>query len=153
MIVMEKKEFKININAPRDKVWEVLWNDTTYPAWTAPFAEGSRAESDWKEGSKILFTDGKGSGMVSTIAEMRPNEYMSFKHLGTVKDGVEDTESEENKAWAGALENYLLKTDNGGTALTVEMSLHGIPPEMLDYFSQTWPKALDKLKEIAEQKG
>ena len=148
---MEKKEFKINIDAPREKVWEVLWNDTTYPVWTAPFAEGSRAETDWQEGSKVLFTDGKGSGMVSMIAEKKPNEYMSFKHLGTVNNGIEDTESEENKAWAGALENYILKTENGGTALTVEMSLDGIPPEMLDYFANTWPKALDKLKEIAEQ--
>jgi len=148
---MEKKEFKININAPREKVWEILWNDATYPEWTAPFAEGSRAETDWKEGSKVLFTDGKGSGMVSKIAEMKPNEYMSFKHLGMVKDGVEDTESEQIKAWAGALENYILKNENGGTALTVEMSLGGIPPDMLDYFSKTWPIALDKLKEIAEK--
>lgn len=148
---MEKKEFKINIDAPREKVWEVLWNDNTYPVWTAPFAEGSQAETDWQEGSKVLFTDGKGSGMVSMIAEKKPNEYMSFKHLGTVKDGVEDTESEENKAWAGALENYILKAENGGTALTVEMSLDGIPQEMLDYFANTWPKALDKLKEIAEK--
>jgi hypothetical protein len=26
---------------------------------------------------------------------------MSFEHLGEVKDGVEDTESEKVKAWAG----------------------------------------------------
>ncbi|MDO9376491.1 MAG: SRPBCC domain-containing protein [Bacteroidota bacterium] len=148
---MEKKEFKININAPREKVWDILWDDATYTAWTEPFCVGSRAETDWKEGSKVLFTDGKGSGMVSRIAEMKPNEYMSFEHLGTLKDGVEDTTSEENKAWAGALENYYLRTENGGTALTVEMSLGGIPPEMLAYFSEAWPKALDKVKEISEK--
>ena len=45
---MEKQEFKISINAPREKVWEVLWNDTTYPAWTAVFSEGSHAVTDWK---------------------------------------------------------------------------------------------------------
>ena len=148
---MEKQAFKININAPREKVWDILWDDSTYPAWTEPFCEGSRAETDWNEGSKVLFLDGKGSGMVSRIAEKKPNEYMSFEHLGTVKDGVEDTESEENKAWAGARENYLLQSENGGTALTVEMSLDGISPEMLSYFTQTWPKALDKLKEISEK--
>jgi uncharacterized protein YndB with AHSA1/START domain len=148
---METKEFKININAPREKVWNVLWGDDTYPAWTAAFAEGSRAETDWQEGSRVLFTDGKGSGMISTIAEKKPNEFMSFKHLGMVKDGVEDMESEETKKWAGALENYTLQSAGGGTALTVEMSADGIPPEMMDYFMEAWPKALDKLKEIAEK--
>ena len=68
---MTKQEFKVSINAPREKVWEVLWNDATYPAWTSAFSEGSHAVTDWKKGSKILFLDGKGSGMVSTIAEKK----------------------------------------------------------------------------------
>jgi uncharacterized protein YndB with AHSA1/START domain len=36
-----KEQFKITINAPRKKVWETLWGETTYPKWTAPFCEGS----------------------------------------------------------------------------------------------------------------
>ena len=52
---MEKKQFKIEIAAPREKVWKILWGDKTYPAWTSVFAEGSRAETDWEEGSKVLF--------------------------------------------------------------------------------------------------
>ncbi len=53
---MEKKQFKIKIAAPREKVWKILWGDNTYPAWTSAFAEGSRAETDWEEGSKVLFS-------------------------------------------------------------------------------------------------
>ena len=145
---MEKKQFKIEIAAPKEKVWKVLWGDTTYPAWTSAFAEGSRAETNWEEGSKVLFLDGKGQGMVSTIAKKIPNEFMSFKHLGTVKDGVEDFESEQTKEWSGALENYLLKTVNGKTELVVDMD---IAEEYKDYFMNTWPKALDKVKELAEK--
>ena len=145
---MEKKQFKIEIDAPKEKVWEVLWGDTTYPAWTSAFAEGSRAETDWEERSKVLFLDGKGQGMVSTIAEKRPNEFMSFKHLGTVKDGVEDFETRQTKEWSGALENYVLKTVNGKTELVVDMD---ITEEYLDYFMNTWPKALDKVKKLAEK--
>lgn len=144
---MERKQFKIEIDAPKEKVWEVLWGDNTYSAWTSPFSEGSRAETDWKEGSKVLFLDGKGQGMVSTIAEKRPNEFMSFKHLGTVKDGVEDLETAQTKEWSGALENYILKTVNGKTELVVDMD---ISEEYMDYFMNTWPKALDKVKELAE---
>jgi hypothetical protein len=145
---MDTKEFKITINAPKKKVWDTLWNDSTYPAWTSVFAEGSRAETDWKKGSKVLFLDGKGSGMVSVIEEKIPEEFMSFKHLGEIKDGVEDTNSEKVTQWSGALENYTLKTVNGKTELTVDMD---ITHEFMDYFLKTWPKALDKVKEIAEE--
>ena len=145
---MEKKEFKTTINAPREKVWSLLWDNTTYPEWTSVFAEGSRAETDWKKGSKVLFLDGKGEGMVSTIAENKPNEFMSIKHLGFVKNGVEDTNSEKVKEWAGALENYTLKTIDGKTELIVDMD---IIDEYKDYFEKTWPNALKKLKEMAEK--
>jgi len=145
---METKEFKISINAPKEKVWDVLWNDSSYRAWTSVFAEGSHAETDWKKGSKVLFLDNKGRGMVSVIAEKIPNEFMSFKHLGEVKDGVEDTSSERVSQWAGALENYSLNTVNGKTELTVDMN---ITDEFIDYFLNTWPKALDKVKELAEK--
>ncbi|MDY7395002.1 hypothetical protein UMM65_07095 [Aureibaculum sp. 2210JD6-5] len=50
---MERKEFNIYIDASQKKVWKVLWSDETYPKWAASFAEGSRAETDWKEGSKV----------------------------------------------------------------------------------------------------
>jgi hypothetical protein len=145
---METKEFKVTINAPKEKVWNTLWNNTTYAEWTSVFAEGSRAESDWKKGSKVLFLDGKGSGMVSVIAEKIPNEFMSFKHLGEVKDGVEDTSSEKVSQWAGAFENYTLKTINGKTELKVDLD---ISDDFADYFLKTFPKALDKVKEIAEK--
>jgi len=145
---MEKKQFKIEIAAPREKVWEILWGDKTYPAWTSVFSEGSRVETNWEEGSKVHFLDGKGDGMVSTIAKKVPNEFMSFKHLGMVKDGVEDLSSEQIKEWSGALENYRLKTLDGKTELVVDMDM---TEEFKDYFINTWPKALDKVKEMAEK--
>ncbi|MBN8571144.1 MAG: SRPBCC domain-containing protein, partial [Ignavibacteria bacterium] len=94
--------FSVQINAPREKVWSVLFDDATYREWTAAFHEGSYAETDWQEGSKALFLGPGGKdGMVSTIARNIPNEFLSIKHLGTVKDGVEDTTSEEVQKWAG----------------------------------------------------
>ena len=89
---MESMNFDISINAPREKVWNALWEDANYRNWTSAFAEGSCAETDnWKQGSKVLFGDGQGNGMVSMVEENRPNEYMSFKHLGELRDGVEDS--------------------------------------------------------------
>ena len=144
---MEKHEFKTSINAAPDKVWKVLWNDDTYRQWTSVFTEGSRVETDWNEGSKVLFLDGKGQGMVSEIAEKRPNEFMSFRHLGYVQDGVEVLDGEQVKAWAGALENYTLKKLDGKTELVVDMD---ITDDHKDYFLKTWPAALERVKELSE---
>ncbi|HVW59286.1 MAG TPA: SRPBCC domain-containing protein [Puia sp.] len=145
-----EKEFRITIDAPREKVWATLWTDETYRQWTMPFDEGSRVETDWKKGSKVLFLGRNNSGMVSSIADNRPNEYMSFQHRGIVNKGVEDVDSEEAKKWATTSEEYTLNTVDRGTELIVQ--LHGeIPPDFVDYFLRVWPKALEKLKEIAEK--
>jgi uncharacterized protein YndB with AHSA1/START domain len=145
---MEKLNFDINIDAPAQKVWNILWADDTYRKWTAAFHEGSYAESDWKEGSKILFLSPEGSGMVSRIAKKREPEFMSFEHLGEVIKGVEDTTSERVKAWAGSTENYILEEAGGKTQLSVEMD---ITDEFKEMFSNIWPKALQNVKQLAEQ--
>src|SRR5262245_35128033 len=85
---MKKKEFKTTIHAPRNLVWHVLWNTTTYRLWTAPFSEGvpgaseGFAVSDWNEKSEILFLTKEGGGMYSLIEKKEVPSYMAFKHLG-----------------------------------------------------------------------
>lgn len=145
---MDKINLNIIIDAPREKVWNVLWKDSTYREWTSAFSEGSHAISDFRKGSKVLFLDGAGSGMVSRVADVRPPEFMSFEHLGEVKDGEEDTESEKVKTWAGSKENYTLRDLKDKTELLIEMD---IDEEYKDMFQQLWPKALQKLKEVAER--
>ncbi len=144
---MEKLNFKTTIAATPEKIWNILWDDETYRKWTSAFSEESHAVTDWKEGSKVLFLDGNGQGMVSRVAENRPNEYMSIEHLGEVKDGVEDTTSERVKQWAGARENYTLKKVNGKTELLIDMDIND---EFKEMFSNIWPKALENVKNLAE---
>jgi len=52
---MNTLTFETQIDANTKKVWDTLWNDGTYRLWTAVFMEGSYAESNWEEGSPILF--------------------------------------------------------------------------------------------------
>lgn len=145
---MKKQEFKILIDAPREKVWDVIIGKDTYPKWTAPFAEGSKAETDWKKGSRAVFSSGNGDGMVSEIAENIPHEFLSIRHLGMITNGVEDLDSEEIKKWSGSLENYRLRDVDGKTEWKVEMDTAG---EWEDYMNETWPLALQKAKELAEK--
>ena len=73
---MTTLEFKIEINAPKEKVWGVLWNEETYKQWTSIFCEGSYAESDWKEGSKIHFLSPNGDGMNSISRKLIMNTWL-----------------------------------------------------------------------------
>lgn len=149
---MKKINFSTTINAPKEKVWNSLWDIDSYQQWTSAFAEGSTVITDnWKEGSKIQFGDGKGNGMISIIVSNKPNEYMSFRHLGEIKDGKEDTSSAAVQQWAGAEESYTLKDKNGQTELLIEMDTSGA--EFEDFLIKAWPVALEKIKQIAESSG
>src|SRR5215467_8402157 len=141
---MKKQKFSITINAPASTVWNALWDETNYRKWTSAFAEGSHAVSDWNEGSKILFLDGKGDGMFSIIERKIPDKQMSFKHRGVV---VKGTERPKNKEWANATENYYLTENGDVTELNVELDLI---EEFEQYFKETFPKALDLVKQISE---
>ncbi|MEQ7799228.1 SRPBCC domain-containing protein [Pedobacter sp. ASV1-7] len=145
---MKKLEFSIKINASPQKVWDIIIGKDTYNQWTAVFAEGSTVETDWKKGSKALFLDGKGSGMVSEIAESIPGKFLSIHHLGEVRDGVEDLTTYEGEEWGNALENYTLKEVDGKTVWLVEMDMN---EEYAQYMEDTWPLALAKVKELAEK--
>jgi uncharacterized protein YndB with AHSA1/START domain len=144
---MKKLNFSIQINAPKAKVWQTLWDNTTYCQWTAVFQEGSHAVSDWQEGSKILFMDGQGAGMISRIAQKIHNELMSFEHLGTVKEGIEDFMTAKTEGWAGSLENYTLIEQNNVTTLNVTID---IDTNFEDYFTKTFPLAMEKIKSLVE---
>ncbi|MBI2019869.1 SRPBCC domain-containing protein [Candidatus Daviesbacteria bacterium] len=141
---MQKLSFSIEINAPAEKVWNILWEDATFTDWTSVFAEGSYAVSDWKEGSKIQFIDpNENAGMSSVIEKLVPNQFMSFRHITEIKDGQE----QPPKEWSGAHENYTLEENEGITKLTVDLDTIDEYKEM---FEDKFPKALERVKALSE---
>lgn len=152
---MQKVQFKKEINASAKKVYETmlgLQDKTTYEQWTAAFNPTSTYEGSWNKGAKIYFigTDenGKRGGMISEIAENIPSEFVSIKHNGILDGENEITSGEQVEQWAGGHENYRFQENNGVTTVTVEMDT---VDDYLDYFNNTYPNALDKLKEISEK--
>ncbi len=148
---MYKLKFSVIIDAPREKVWNIMISDETYRIWTEVFQKGSHFVGDWNEGSKIHFLapneEGKMYGMVSFIKENREFEYISIKHLGFVADGKEDTASDIVKSWAGLHENYTFTGINGKTELLVESDTL---EEFKEMFETNWPISLQKIKELSE---
>ncbi len=148
---MHKLHFSIVINKQKEHVWNTMLDIDTYRLWTDVFAPGSHYVGDWSEGSKMLFTAdeaGEMSGMVSRIKENKPYKYISIEHIGILQDGKEDTSSKAAKDWAGALENYTFKEIDGKTEVLVDIDTEDEYKEM---FQIMWPKALLKLKELAER--
>jgi hypothetical protein len=152
---MKKLQFKASINAPVTKVYDFMLgikSKSTYEQWTALFNPTSTYEGTWDKGSKILFigTDEKGEkgGMVSEIFDNIPNRFISIRHYGLVQANVEITEGPEVEKWANGFENYIFEENNGTTTVTVDLDT---TEDFVDYMSQTYPKALDKLKELCEK--
>jgi hypothetical protein len=145
--------FEIEVNAKADLVYKKMLEDKTYREWTKAFNPTSFYKGSWDKGSKILFlgTDDKGEegGMVSRIKENIANKFVSIEHIGMVSKGKEITSGKEVESWAGALENYTFIETNGKTLVSVDLHMEG-DDQMKSYFIDTWPKALDTLKEICE---
>lgn len=148
---MQKLHFSIVIDAPKERVWKSMLEEDSYRVWSKAFMPGSHYVGDWNEGSKILFLgpgeSGEMGGMVSRIKENRPYEFISIEHLGFVQGGIEDTSSPAVEAWSGALENYTFIEAEGKTEVMVDLDS---VDEEVEMFKNTWPKALQNLKELAE---
>jgi hypothetical protein len=146
---MKKKlHFETIIDAPRRDVWDVMLAPETFPQWTSAFMEGSYYQGSWERGEDIRFLAPDGSGMMAVIAENRPYEFVSIKHLGFIEKGVADTESEAVRSWAPAYENYTLSDSGGSTRVEVDMD---VTEEFEQHMSEAWPRALESLKEISEK--
>ena len=150
---MEKLHFNINIDAPATAVFDAVTDKTKFEQWTAEFNPTSTFEGGWQKGDKILFIgvnkEGKKEGMVSKIRENIPGKQISIQHLGFVDGDNEITEGPEIDKWANAMEEYFLEEKDGKTEFKVAID---ITEDFKDYMSNAWPRALKKLKEVAEKK-
>lgn len=147
-----KMHFNISIKAKAKHVYDTMIFDCTYREWTSIFNPTSRFEGSWNKGSKILFLgtgeDGNIGGMVSRIKENIPESFISIEHLGILKNGIEIVSGPDVEEWAGLLENYSFSEKDGATLVEVDIDTNA---DFKSYFSETWPKALEKLKEICEE--
>lgn len=152
---MKKLQYKVNVNAPVNKVYDLMLgitNKSTYEQWTALFNPTSTYEGTWDKGNKILFVgvdeNGNKGGMVSRIADNMPNQFVSIQHYGLIAAGKEITEGPEVEKWANGFENYTFEEENNSTTVTVDLDT---TEEFIDFMDENYPKALETLKEICEK--
>lgn len=152
---MQKLQFKININAAVTEVYNFMLginSKSTYEQWTALFNPTSTYEGSWSKGNKMLFVgvdeNGEKGGMVSKIVENIAYKFVSIQHYGLLKADKEITEGAEVEKWANGLENYSFEENNGITTVTVDLDT---TEDFLDYMNESYPQALNKLKELCEK--
>jgi hypothetical protein len=143
---MNKLQFSVLINATKEKVWATLWEDNTFRDWSNLIDEGSYMVGELKEGNEIQFISGSsGYGVTSLVDKLAPKEFVLFRHKADTKDSGQKERADE---WTGGSESYLLSEANGVTTLTVNID---VPPEQEELFKNIFPKALGRIKTLAEK--
>ncbi len=145
---MKKQQFSVKIQASREKVWNTLWEDKTFREWATIIDEGTYMVGEMKEGSEVQFiSSSSGYGVTSLVEKLVPSEFVLFRHMVDTKD---NGAREREKDWTGGTESHSLVEEDGVTTLSVEFD---VPTELEEIFKDRMPKALERVKVLAEKKG
>jgi hypothetical protein len=142
---MKELTYSIEVMATREKVWKTLWDETTFRDWAGIIDEGTYIKGVLKEGNDVEFISSvNGYGVTSFVEKFTLNELAFFRHKAdTQESGAKSRDNE----WTGTSERYELREKNGRTALTLTTQ---VPPEQEQTFEDRLPKALARIKELAE---
>ncbi|TFD94357.1 SRPBCC domain-containing protein [Jeotgalibacillus sp. R-1-5s-1] len=142
---MKETSFSIRINAPKEHVWTILWEDKTFQDWASIVDEGTYKKGDMKEGNTIEFISSvNGYGVTSLVEKLQPHEFVLFRHRADTK---ESGQQERDNEWTGGKESYSLSEEKGVTLLVITMD---IPTEQEETFADRIPKALKRIKQLVE---
>lgn len=144
MTVQDKIEREIVINAPVQRVWELV----SEPGWW--IGDGDRsAQRRWKEGDIDIIEDPKyGRFPLQTVAAEAPN-YVSFRWVpGIPEDGAEPGPTTMVEFW--------VREQEGGTVVRVVESGFAALPNAEDAIrsnTEGWAFQMDVLKANAEREA
>lgn len=141
---MKQLHFEIVIQAPKETIWKVLWEDKTLRQWAGIVDPGTYMLGELEEGKTVQFNSKEGYGVTSYVDKLIPNEYVLLKHKADTKDYGE---SDREDQWTGGDESYTLNETNGVTTLILEFD---VPEELEEIMNTSYPKALNKVKELSE---
>lgn len=145
---MKKLEFKIDIAASPEKVWKTMLELETYKQWVGVSWPGSTYKGSWKQGETINFTGDEGGGTQAKLHVVKPFEFVDAEHIAVINsDGSLDKESDMAKEWIGTKESYRFEPTKNGTQVIAQLVT---PENWAKMFSDGWPAALKKLKELSE---
>lgn len=133
-------KYQALIKAPIEKVWDALVN----PEMVKQYFFGSHQETDWNEGSQILWT-GKYEGTTyvdkGVVLEFSPNKRLSYSYLSSWS-GLDD--KPENYLWV----SYEVAQTENGTELIITQSNYN--EEKAQHSADNWKVVIEELKKLIE---
>lgn len=151
---MQKMKFSVEIKAPREKVWDTLWQDTTFRDWSSIIDPGTYMEGKLQEGNEVNFignSDGGANfGVTSRVEKLIPNKFILFSRIADIKVDKDGSIEKRDTQWTGGVESYELEESNGKVTLSVTQD---VPDELVEYFETKYPKALERVKILAGKKN
>jgi uncharacterized protein YndB with AHSA1/START domain len=142
---MKEMQFSIGIQASKEKVWSTLWQDETFREWAGIIDPGTHMVGSLKEGNEVQYISGNGYGVTSLVEKLVTNEFLLLRHRA---DTQNEGKRQRKDEWTGGAESYSLAEKDSATTLTVAFD---VPSEMKDYFTVAYPKALERVKKLAER--
>jgi len=148
---MKKRTFQIDINATAKKVYQAIIEEESAKEWISVFSPNSYFSGSWDEGEKITFLtpneEGNIHGMICTIAKNIPNKEIFIQPCGIFEEEQEILAGEKVKDLDKTYEKYRFVEQDGITTLHIEAVFFD---HLESFFNETWPTALEKIKEMCE---
>jgi hypothetical protein len=104
-------------------------------------------KTNWNEGDSVHFLTPDGKGMNSIIEKKVLNQYIAFKHISELENFEPQPIDEATSEWTGAMEIYELIPNQSSVTLKVLMDTS---EKYIEYFETTFPKGLERVKELSE---
>lgn len=133
---------EVEIDAPAEKVWRILVDQEMAKQWASAFSEGTQVDTDWKEGSIVLWKDSDGN--IGAKGRVERND----GRTDLLVRFYDEVSAPEDSTLGEYVEHYNIKSLDNRSILQIEAGK--LPLKHVEIHSPLWDAALAKMKELAE---
>jgi uncharacterized protein YndB with AHSA1/START domain len=133
----------ISISTSPEKVWQLLVNPKLISEWASAFSEGTYVESDFHDGSSVVWKTKDGErGAVGKVTERKDEKMLEISYY-------DELNPDFNSPPGAYKETFTLSNAKENTILSIKAG--PLADEHFKAHEPLWINALDKLKAFAEQ--
>jgi uncharacterized protein YndB with AHSA1/START domain len=148
---MKKLNFRIEINAQAEQVFQTMIDPVHLLVWMSVFSEDSSFEGKWEKGESVIFKcfneKGELCGLACKIEDFIPNKLIYLQPYGMLENEILYDKGEKVLGLTSTYEKYIFNQKENATELIIEASAMD---DHVQFFSETWPIALQRIKTICE---
>ena len=140
---VEKDSFtqSIRIKASLKNIWNVVLHPDHQ--WGLAFGGGATAETDWKEGSPIIWRDLQNNIGANGIVEIhQPEKYLQLRYY-------DDVQPKPGATLGHYYEKFRMASDHDEYILSIEIGK--MEKQHIPFHQQMWDNAIRTIKELAEK--